>query len=86
MRIPTYTRNLTPQIDSSIENLTLQGDSRSFRKVKEEKRISYLINLTTMTRWDTFLRSVPLEDNNTRREITKDTIPMQLNLMSHPQR
>jgi hypothetical protein len=37
-RRPTYIRILTPQIDSSIKNLTLQGDSRSFRKVNEEKK------------------------------------------------
>jgi hypothetical protein len=36
-RRPTYIRILTPEIDSSIKNLTLQGDSRSFKKVKEEK-------------------------------------------------
>jgi hypothetical protein len=39
-RRPTHIRNLTPQIDSSIKNLTLQGDSKSFRKVKEEKDLS----------------------------------------------
>jgi hypothetical protein len=38
-------RSLTPQINSSIKNLTPQGDSRSFKKVKEEKKISHLINV-----------------------------------------
>jgi hypothetical protein len=60
IRRPTYTRNLTPQRDSHIpiKNLTLQGDSRSFRKVKEEKRISPLINVTIVTIWDILLRIV----------------------------
>jgi hypothetical protein len=46
-RRPTYIRNLTPQGDSpiSIKNLTLQGDSRNIRRVKEEKKISPLINV-----------------------------------------
>jgi len=54
IRRPTHIRSLTPQINSSIMNLTLQGDSRSFRKVKEEKNISHLINVTIVTRWDIF--------------------------------
>jgi hypothetical protein len=69
-----------------IRNLTLLRDSRSFRKVKEEKRISPLINVNIVTRWDILLRIVQLEEKNTRREITKDTMPMQLKKMSHPQR
>jgi len=87
-RRPTYIRNLTPQRDSpiSIQILTLKGDSKSFRKVKEEKMIFPLINVTIVTRWDTLLRIVQLEEKNTRIEITKDTMPMQLKMMSHPQR
>jgi hypothetical protein len=85
-RRPTHIRSLTPQIDSSIKNLTLQGDSRSFRKVKEEKRISHLIKVTFVTRWDIFLRIVKPEEKNTRRETTKDTKPMQWKIMSHPRR
>jgi hypothetical protein len=83
---PIYIRNLTPQGDSptSIKNLTLQGDSRNFRKVKEEKRISPLINVTIVTRWDILLRIVQLEEKNTIREITKDIMPMELKMMSHP--
>jgi hypothetical protein len=54
-----------------IKNLTLQGGSRSFRKVKEEKKISPLINVTIVTRWDILLRIVQLEEKNTRREITR---------------
>jgi hypothetical protein len=43
-RRPTYIRNFAPQRDSpnSIKNLTLQGDSISFRKVKEEKKLLLL--------------------------------------------
>ena len=76
-RRPTYIRNLTPQRDSpiSIKNLTLQGGSRNSRKVKEEKRVSCLINVTIVTRLDILLRIVQLEEKNTRREITKDTMP-----------
>jgi hypothetical protein len=48
-------RSLTPQTNSSIKNLTLQGDSRSFRKVKEEKMISHPTNVTIVTRWDILL-------------------------------
>jgi hypothetical protein len=88
IRRATYIRNLTPQRDSPtpIKNLTLQGDSRSFRKVKEEKMIYPLINVTIVTRWDILLRIVYLEENNTRKEITKDTMPIQWKMMSHPQR
>jgi hypothetical protein len=84
-RRPTNIRSLTPQIDSSIKNLTLQGDSRSFRKVKEEKRISHPTNVTIVTRWDILLRIVQLEEKNIRRE-TKGTMPIQLKMKSHPQR
>jgi len=70
-------RNLTPQRDSTtlIKNLTLQEDSRSFRKVKEEKEISPLINATIVIRWDTLLRIFQLEEKNTRKE-TKGTMPI----------
>jgi hypothetical protein len=68
------------------KNITLQGDSRSFRKVKEEKKISHLINVTIVTRWDIFLKIVHPEEKNTRRETTKDTMPMQWKMMSHPRR
>jgi hypothetical protein len=81
---PTQGISLPKEIHIPIKNLTLQGDSRSFRKVKEEKRISHLINVTIVTRWDILLRIVQLEEKNTRREITKDTMPMQLKMMSHP--
>jgi hypothetical protein len=87
-RRPTYIRNLTPQRDSliSLKNLTLQGDSRSFRKLKEEKKISPLINVIIVIRWDTLLRIVLPEGKNRRREITKVIMLMQLKMMSHPQR
>jgi hypothetical protein len=84
-RRPTHIRSLTPQINSSINNLTLQGDSRIFRKVKEEKRTSHPINVTIVTRCDILLRIVHLEEKNTRRE-TKGTIPTQLKMKIHPQR
>jgi hypothetical protein len=66
---PINIRNLTPQRDSPIpiKNLTLQGDSRSFRKVKEEKKISPLINATIVIRWDILLIIVQPEGNNTKR-------------------
>jgi hypothetical protein len=44
-------------------------------RVKEEKKISPLINVIIVTRWDILLRIVQLEEKNTRREITKDTMP-----------
>jgi hypothetical protein len=55
-------RNLTTQIDSIIliKNLTLQGDSRSFIKVKEEKRMSHPTNVTIVKIWDILLRIVQL--------------------------
>jgi hypothetical protein len=86
-RRPINIRNLTPQRDSTtlIKNLTLQGDSRSFRKVKEEKRISHPTNVIIMIRWDILLRIFQLEEKNTRRE-TKGIIPMKLKMKSHPQR
>jgi hypothetical protein len=84
-RRPTHIRSFTPLINSSIKNLTLQGDSRSFRKVKEEKRICHPINVTIVTRWDIVLRIVQLKEKNTRRE-TKGTMPTQLKMKSHPQR
>jgi hypothetical protein len=77
---------LTSRRPTYIRNLTLQADSRRFRKVKVEKSISPLINVTIVTRWDILLRIVQLEEKNTRKEITKDTMPMQLKIMSHPQR
>jgi hypothetical protein len=54
----TNIRSLTPQTNSSIKNLTLQGDSRSFRKVKEEIEISHPTNVTIVTRWGILLRIV----------------------------
>jgi hypothetical protein len=84
-RKPTHIRILTPQINSFIKNLTFQGDSRSFRKVKEEKRISHTINVTIVTRWDILLTIVKIEEKNTRRE-EKGTMPTQLKMKSHPQR
>jgi len=83
-RRPTHIRSLTPKINSSINNLTLQGDS-SFGKVKEEKNISHLINVTIVTRWDILLRIFQLEEKNTTIE-TKGTIPIQLKMKSYPQR
>jgi hypothetical protein len=38
-------RSLTPQTNSYIKNLTLQGDLRSFKKVKEEKKIYHPTNV-----------------------------------------
>jgi hypothetical protein len=81
----THIRSLTPQINSFIKNLTLQGDSRSFRKVKEEKRILHPTNVTIVTIWDILLIIFQLEEKNTRREI-KGTMPMQLKMKSHPRR
>ena len=42
-------------------------DSRSFKKVKEEKKIYPLINVTIVTRWDILLIIFQLEEKNTRR-------------------
>jgi hypothetical protein len=67
------------------KNLTPQGNSRSFRKVKEEKNISHPTNVIIVTRWDILVRIVQLEDKNTRRE-TRGTMPIQLKMKSHPQR
>jgi hypothetical protein len=68
-RRPISINNLTPQRDSptSIKNFTLQGDSRNIRRVKEEKKISPLINVIIVIRWDILLRIVLLEGNNTIR-------------------
>jgi hypothetical protein len=66
----------------NINNLTLQRDSRSFRKVKEEKEIYPLINATIVIRWDILPKIVQLEEKNTRREM-KGTMPIQLNMKSH---
>jgi hypothetical protein len=44
-------RSLNPKTNSYIKNLN-QGDSRSFKKDKEEKKISYPTNVTIVTRWD----------------------------------
>jgi hypothetical protein len=38
------------------KNIIVQGDSISFRKVKEEKKISLPTNVTIVTRWDILLR------------------------------
>jgi hypothetical protein len=67
-----------------IKNLTLQRDSRNIIRVKEREKISPLINVIIVIRWDTLLRIVLPEGKNTRREITKDIMPMQLKMMSHP--
>ena len=79
IRRSTYIRNLTPQRDfdspTSIKNLTLQGDSRNIIRVKEKKKISPLINVIIVIRWDTLLRIVLPEGKNTRREITKGICP-----------
>jgi hypothetical protein len=86
-RRPINIRNITPQIYSTtlIKNLTLQGDSISFRKVKEEKKMYSLTNTTIVIRWEILLKLVELEGKNTIRE-TKGTMPIQLNMMSHPRR
>jgi hypothetical protein len=68
-----------------IKNLTLQEDSRSLRKVKEEKRISHPTNVTIVTRWDILRNIVQLDEKNTRGK-TRSTMPMQLKMKSHPQR
>jgi hypothetical protein len=85
-RRPTSIGNLTPQTDSptSIKNLILQGDFRNIKRVKEKKNIYPLINVIIVIRWDTLLRIFLLEGKNTRREITKNIMPMQLKMMSHP--
>jgi hypothetical protein len=49
----TYRRRLI-----NIRNITLQRNSRSFRKVKEEKEISPLIIVTIVIRWDILPRIV----------------------------
>jgi hypothetical protein len=77
-------RSLTPKTNSYIKNL-IQGDSRSFRKGKEEKKISHPTNVTIVTRWDILLSIVQLDEKNTRRE-TIGTMPIQLKMKSHPQR
>jgi hypothetical protein len=69
----------------NINNLTLQRNSRSLRKVKEEKYISPLINATIVIRWDILPKIVHLEEKNTRRE-TKGTMPIHLKMKIHPQR
>jgi hypothetical protein len=74
-----------PKKNSYIKNITLQGDSRSFRKVKEEKNISHPNNVTIVTRWDILLRIFQLYEKNTRRE-TRGTMPIQLKMKSHLQR
>ena len=86
-RIPIFINNLTPQRDSPtfINNITLQGDSRNIIRVKEREKISPPISVIIVIRWDTLLRIVLPKGKNTRREITKDIIPMQLKMMSHPQ-
>jgi hypothetical protein len=81
----TPLRSLTPKKNSYIKNITLQGDSRSFKKVKEEKKIFHRNNVTIVTRWDILLRIVQLDEKNTRRE-TRGTMPIQLKMKSHPQR
>jgi hypothetical protein len=60
-------RSLTPKTNSYTKNLTLQGDSRSFRKVKDEKNISHPTNVTIITIWDILLRIFQLDKKNTRR-------------------
>jgi hypothetical protein len=77
--------SLTPKTNSYIKNFTLQGDSKSFRKVREEKNIYHPTNVTIVTRWDIFLRIFQLDEKNTRRE-TRCTMPIQLKMKSHPQR
>jgi hypothetical protein len=57
-------------------NLTLQRDSKNIIKVKERENNSPLINVIIVIRWDTLLRTVLSEGKNTRREITKDIMPM----------
>ena len=59
-------KSLTPKTNSYIKNLN-QGDSRSFRKDKEEKKISHPTNVTIVIRWDILLRIVQLEEKNTRK-------------------
>ena len=85
-RRPTFRKNLNPQRDShtSIKNLTLQGDSRNIIRVKEKKKIYPLMSVIIVIRWDTLLRIVLPEGNNSRRKITKGIMPMQLKMMSHP--
>jgi hypothetical protein len=67
-----------------IKNLTFQRDSRNIIRVKEREKISSPINVIIVIRWDTLLRTVLPEGKNTRGEITKDIMPMQLKMMSHP--
>ena len=67
-----------------IKNLTLQRDSRNIIRVKERENTSPLINVIIAIRWDTLLRIVLPGRKNTRREITKYIMPMQLKMMSHP--
>jgi hypothetical protein len=67
-----------------IKNLTLQRDSRNIIRVKERENIYPLINVIIVIRWDTFLRTILPEGKNTRGEITKYIIHMQLKMMIHP--
>jgi hypothetical protein len=85
-RTPTFLKDLTPQRDSptSIKNITLQGDSKNIIRVKEKKNIFPLINVIIVIRWDTLLRIVLPKGKNSRIEIRKYIIPMQLKMMSHP--
>jgi hypothetical protein len=67
-----------------IKNLTLQRDSRNIIRGKERENISPPTCVIIVIRWDTLLRIVLPKGKNTREEITKDIMPMQLKMMSHP--
>jgi hypothetical protein len=76
--------SLTSKTSSCIKNLN-EGDSRCFRKDKEEKNISHPTNVAIVTRWDILRNIVQLDENNKRRK-SRGTMPMQLKMKSHAQR
>jgi hypothetical protein len=67
-----------------IRNLTLQRDSINNIRVKERENICPPINVIVVIRLNTLLRTVVPEGKNTRGEIKKYIMLMQLNLMRHP--
>jgi hypothetical protein len=67
-----------------IKNITLHRDSKNIIRVKEREKISPPTSVIIVIIWDTLLKIVLPEGKNMRGEITKDIIPMQLKMMSHP--
>ena len=71
------------QKETHFHKESLQRDSRNIIRVKERENISPPINVIIVISWDTLLRTVLPEGKNTRGEIKKDIMPMQLKMMSH---